>query len=123
MKNVNSFRIHQIGWNISDHFPISVSCKFDLEDGNTRVKASLDIVDDLNETKKKKPVKIINEKFINWENYKVIANVELEMLMNDICILQQQPDNYILDKVVNDLSNSLYNSARTCETDKQDKQY
>lgn len=81
-----------------------MSCKFDLENESTRVLASSDIVDDLNITGKKKPSKIINDNSTNWESYKVIANTELEILKNDISILQQQPDNFILDRVVTALS-------------------
>ena len=49
LKSVTFLKIHEIGWNISDHFPISVSCKFKMN-VNFGVRASLDINEDMYDT-------------------------------------------------------------------------
>ena len=45
----------------------------------------------------------------------MIANIELECLENNIIALQQNPSNNNLNTVIGKLSDSLYNSAKTCK--------
>lgn len=116
LNNVSSFDIHEIGWNISDHFPVTVSCRFISENRSSAVEASSDIIDDLNE-KVKIPNRIIGDNTTNWNNYRVIAKNELEMLENDVVALLEDPNSINLDV----MSNSLYNSAKTCCTKRNER--
>ena len=115
LRNLESFTIHKIGWNFSDHQPISCTVKFDLYDYSIPLKASADILsDDMGETGKR-PRKVTSEQ-VNWNAYRTIASVEMEMLQEKIETLSSSPSSNILSEVVNTLSTKLYNAAKTCET-------
>ena len=65
---IKRFHIHQIGWNPSDHTPISVNVDLDVTDRNLVVAASRDILYDPSSDLIRKPKKIRQE-HIDWGSY------------------------------------------------------
>ena len=115
LQKIRDFSIHKIGWNFSDHLPISVTVTLNLYDAFVPSAASLDILSDLSTKLMVRPQKVISEN-VDWEAYRTIANRELQMLEDKIDSLVSQPNTKNLNMVVESLSKSLYNAAKTCES-------
>ena len=69
LSSIREFSIHQIGWNPSDHTPISTVVDLDVTNHNLAVEVSYDINFEHNGAKIKKPKKIYSDP-IDWERYK-----------------------------------------------------
>ena len=115
LQNIKDFSIHKIGWNFSDHFPISVTVNLDLYDCSVYKAASSDILSDPNIRSEKRPRKVVSTN-VNWEGYRVIANQEIAMMQEKVESLVNDPNANILNNVVNCLSKKLYGAAKTCES-------
>ena len=109
---IKRFHIHQIGWNPSDHTPISVNVDLDVTDHNLVVAASQDILYDPSSDLIRKPKKIRQEQ-IDWESYKTLAEQDYQHYDD---VVQQLRGDFKLkdmDTCVNKLTDSLYNIANT----------
>ena len=115
IRNLQSFTIHRIGWNFSDHQPISCNVKLDLYDYSIPLKASADILSDGMVQTEKRPKKVFSD-HVDWNGYRTIAAVEMDMLQDKIESLSALPCSNILSEVVETLSTKLYNAAKTCQT-------
>ena len=114
LRNVEDFTIHKIGWNFSDHFPISTTVKLDLYDSSVPVSASADILSSLGDEANKRTRKI-HSSLVDWEGYSVIASREIEMLQCELDSLSAKPDSEKLNVFVEKLTSKLYKTAQTCE--------
>ena len=114
LRYVKDFSIHNIGWNFSDHFPISTTVQLNLYDATIPEIASADILTSSADEVSKRMQKI-QSPLVDWEGYQVIASREIELMVEDIDILRRQPDSENLDSVVKKLTSKLYTAAKTCE--------
>ena len=112
LRNIDNLMIHNIGWNFSDHLPISIQCKFNLYDSDIDRKASIDILFEI-DNEEKRPKRILDNA-VNWDGYTTIAVTELGILRREIDGLQDMPSNDKLNEVLESVSQCLYNSAQTC---------
>ena len=112
LTHIRKFMIHEIGWNPSDHCPVSVEVDLDVTDKNLRVAASKDILFQYNNDDIRKPKKI-NPEGIDWAKYKTLVENEYRTYHQVIQQLQTNPKLPNLDKSVNLLSDSLYKCAST----------
>ena len=112
LTHIRKFMIHEIGWNPSDHCPVSVEVDLDVTDKNLRVAASKDILFQYNNDDIRKPKKI-NPEGIDWAKYKTLVENEYRTYHQVIQQLQTNPKLTNLDKSVNLLSDSLYKCAST----------
>ena len=115
LRNITDFSIHKIGWNFSDHFPISVTVKLDLYDCSIYKAVSSDILSDPNTRSNRRPLKVISSN-VDWEGYRVIASQEIAMMQEKVELLIADPNAKTLNNVVNSLGRRLYNAAKTCES-------
>ena len=109
---IREFKIHEIGWNPSDHTPVSVKIDLDVTDKNLPVAASKDILYQYNNDSIQKPKKIHSEG-IDWSKYKTLVQNDFMRYDRVIQQLQTDPNLQTLDKSVNMLSDSLYRCAST----------
>ena len=107
---IQRFRIHQIGWNPSDHTPVSIDLDLDVTDVHLAVAASHDILYDQSSDLVKKPRKI-QQNVIDWERYKSLAESDYQHYENVIQQLGAQAKLQDIDACVNKLTDSLYNCA------------
>ena len=115
LRKTSDFSIHRIGWNFSDHLPVSVTVSLNLYDAFIPSAASSDILSDLSTKLRVRQRKIVSEN-VDWEAYRVIANRELRMLEDKMNVLVSEPNTEHLNTVIDSLSKSLYNAAKTCES-------
>ena len=115
LEKVEDFSVQRIGWNFSDHLPISVTVSLDLYDSRIPVQASADILTSVNSATRRRASKV-KTALVDWSGYGVIARRELELMRTDVEILVEQPDQERLNLVVESLSTKLYTAASTCES-------
>ena len=109
---IRSFRIHDIGWNPSDHSPVSINIDLDVTDHNIPVSASQDILYQHGCNEIRKPRKI-HPDGIDWHKYKTLVENDYSSYDAAIQQLREDPKLQTLDKSVNLLSDSLYRCAST----------
>ena len=114
LRQIEDFTIHKIGWNFSDHFPISVKVKLCLYDSRIPKVVSEDLLTSMGNEGSRRPVKVKSHN-VDWEGYRTIAKVELEMMRDEIEYLNVQPNTTSLNNVISSLSEALYKAAKTCE--------
>ena len=104
---VKNVQIHRIGWNPSDHTPVSVDVEFDVTNVKIAVDASFDILKDRCTSDLTKAQKIQSDK-VDWNKYSVLVENDYANYENNLRLLHRSNQ---LDNVVNLLSDSLYKSA------------
>ena len=114
LRNIKEFQIHRIGWNFSDHYPVSVTANLDCYDTSVATVASSDLLADPSAKVKGRPRKIVSEN-VDWQSYRTIANEEINLLQGKLESLASQPTTENLNDVIDVLSTGLCNAARTCE--------
>ena len=77
LDNIEKFTIHEISFNPLDHFPVTVTCNFQLQAESFMANAASDLLTGPSESGAKKAHKIKLHD-VNWENYQQIADQELE---------------------------------------------
>ena len=77
---IEKFTIHEISFNPSDHFPLVVNCNFSAGVEDHMPKAAADLLTDA-AVKSYKPSKKIRSPDVNWENYVVLAQSEIDCLI------------------------------------------
>ena len=110
LESVRSLCINEVGWNPSDHAPLSVMVELDVTDDKIAVEASLDILSDHSLSDVTKPKKISHER-INWAAYRELVTNDYGNYENSVRLLSEKNKLQHLDSVVNLLSESLYKSA------------
>ena len=110
---IQAFTIHELGYNISDHFPVVVECNFPRSSVDYMYEASSDILTCAGDLRLKRNKKILQSN-VNWENYKKIATTEIELARDLFSQLHVSPSQDQLDCCVTRLSDSLYNTATSC---------
>lgn len=114
LRNTEEFSIHRIGWNFSDHFPISVKMKLEMYDSSVPMAASADILSSASNEVNKRKCKI-NSSEVDWEGYRIIAKREMEMMQGKIERLTMQPNAEQLNHVLDSINDKLYKTAKRCE--------
>ena len=112
---ISSFTIHELGFNPSDHFTLVVTCRFSPNIDDFLNAAAGDLLTEGHSVCVKRKKKI-NSVDVNWNSYKQIANREVDMMLNSVQNLVDEPSESALDTNINNLSNALYNSAKSCST-------
>ena len=112
---ISSFTIHELGYNPSDHFPLVVTCNFPSRNNDFMNVAASDLLTEGHSVcvKHKKKINSVN---VNWVSYKQIAKYEIDLMQNAVQNLVYEPSQSLLDTNINNLSNALYNSAKSCST-------
>ena len=113
LKMVKSYKIHEIGYNPSDHFPVVVNCKFSYRVEDFMNAAAVDLLSEGYSVSMKRDKKI-NYTEVNWDSYKHIATNELAMLHSSIVDMAKNPAQTSVDICVKKISASLYNTAKSC---------
>ena len=100
LSSLLDFQIHRIGWNPSDHAPISVNIELDINDAHAAVAASHDILSGhcINEVRKAKRIK---GSLIDWDAYRILVERDFESYSVDVQSLQEHVTLSKLDKTVN----------------------
>ena len=110
---IDSFKIHEIGYNPSDHFPLVVTCRFSCRVEDFMNKAASDLLTEGFSVSVKRDKKIISDN-VDWDAYKQIASHEVNLLLSTISNSSNAPSQCLLDDYVKKISSALYNSARSC---------
>ena len=113
LSSVKNFTIHNVGWNPSDHTPVSVNVELDITNKNLAVLASNDIMYVQDTDAIKKPKKIQHER-IDWTKYNtMVENDYYAAYDNEIQKLKYDTKLETLDLCMDTMSDSLYNCAST----------
>ena len=109
---IKSFTIHKIGWNPSDHTPISIACEITFSREASGLNAAKDILTSSvsSTTTRPKPVRRQN---VDWNAYTTFVENDYGHYNNKVNVLSQAETLDNLDVVVSCLSKSLYSSAKT----------
>ena len=111
--NVESFTIHELSYNPSDHFPVTVKCNFPVRVDDSMCNAASDLLTNGIEVRIKREKKIRSTD-VDWNSYERISNNEIGMLRDSILQLADSPSQSLMDTCLNKLSKSLHNVAKTC---------
>ena len=109
---IDSFKIHEIGYNSSDHFPLVVTCQFSRRVEDFMNKASSDLLTDGYSVPVKRDKKIVSAN-VNWTSYEQIARHEFDLLRSSISSIADSPSQSLLDICVTKLSTAYYNTAKS----------
>ena len=101
-----------MGWNPSDHVPVSVNCDLSIDTVSAAKLASCDILSDHSLKEYSKPKKI-DPKKVDWSVYKDIVSTDFNFYHKTIENLSEQSSLHNLNTAVDTLSNSLYKAAST----------
>ena len=107
---ISSFDLQEIGWNPSDHTPVSVSCELYFENTSIGKLASIDILTDQSLKAHRKPKKV-DPTNVDWDTYKDIVNNDFNSYKQKITNLSDNCSLENLDEAVNHLSESLYKAT------------
>ena len=113
LDSVEKFIIHEISFNPSDHFPVTVTCNFSLGVNDYMSVAAADLLTDsclpcLKRMKKIRPPEV------DWDKYKEIALREIVPLRDQVVDVTNSPSQNGLDSCIQKLSSALYKTAKTC---------
>ena len=111
MSAISKFTIQKIGWNPSDHAPVSVQCRMEFTKESIGLGASKDLLTERVDDFMARPRKI-NRRHVDWENYKTFVENDLDTLGNIVENLSNHTSIDNLDIVVDSVSRSLYRSAK-----------
>ena len=112
---LKKFTIHKMGWNPSDHAPVSVQCAMEFTKESIGLNASKDLLTERVNESIVRP-KRINRQDVDWNNYKTFVENDLDTLDNFVENLLNQASLENLDKVVDNVSRCLYRSAKLAST-------
>ena len=115
---IDSFKIHEIGYNPSDHFPLVVTCRFKCRTEDYMNKAAGDLLSEGYSLSVKREKKI-NSDDVNWDNYKHIAKNEIDLLSSSVSDLAATPSQSLLDRCLKKITTALYNTAKSCSNNSQ----
>ena len=118
LDNTETFIIHEISFNPSDHFPIIATCKFSLRVDDFMCAAAADLLTDAAISHLKRTRKISSQE-VDWCIYKEIAHREIELLRDSIAEVDNAPTQNGLDSCIHKLSSALYKTAKTCTNERK----
>ena len=114
LKDIESFTIHDMHLNFSDHWPISLCCNMVVKEESLAKLVSTYLLSQSGERVPKRRTKIQNED-INWEAFQNSANINLLQIQNNLHNYDLR-NQETLDKVFNQLESSIYNTALQCRS-------
>ena len=106
LQSLEHFTLENIGWNPSDHVPISIVCKLSFKKRSIGKLASADILSDLAVNVYRKPRKI-DPRRVNWNSYNEIVETDFNTYAEKIETLSNDPSLHNLDDAVTSISKSL----------------
>ena len=113
LKLIQSFSIHDLDFNFSDHKPISVSMEIPILAG---VKSSL-IADDILSSSWEKTLrrerKIVAEN-VDWNAYETLVSLKLQDIVDEV--RGEELSEESLEKVVVEVDSALYKAAPFCQS-------
>ena len=112
LNSVEDFTIHRIGWNPSDHSPISVKVTLDIRGDMLGVRTSHDTLSDDARSSIVKATRIKPD-MIDWSAYREIVENDYITFDEDVHNLQENPSLLNVDLVADKLGDSLYKVATT----------
>ena len=118
LEHIQSFTIHEISFNPSDHFPVIATCNFSAGAADHMCTAAADILSDA-AAPQMKSAKKIRSSDVNWESYQEIAQVELNSINDTVAAVGRTPTQDGLDLCIDSLSSMLYKAAQTCTIRKE----
>ena len=80
---IDNFKILDIGWNPSDHSPVSISFSLPDIDENVAIFASEDINTTASIPARKKPTKVVSDN-VNWQSYAAILHTAVPKLADNL---------------------------------------
>ena len=110
--NLDSFKIHDIPFNFSDHCPISLSCNLTSKEEALPRLVSEDLLSQSGMRAPKRPKQLRNGD-VNWEAFKNSANINLRKIQSNMCnynLQSQEGFNEVFDQI----ENAIYNTALQC---------
>ena len=113
LQRVNSFDIHNLSFNFSDHKPISVTVEIPILSGVSSSIVADDILSNSWDVSPKRPKKIVVEN-VDWGAYKTLASLEVNKIYNEIRRMDVL-DNEKFQRIVDDMENNLYQTATFCQ--------
>ena len=113
LDNIESFIIHELSYNPSDHFPVTVKCNFPVRADDSMCIAASDLLTNGTELRIKRERKIRSAD-VDWNSYEQISNNEVELLRDSMLQLEDAPSQSLMDSCLNKLSKALHNVAKTC---------
>ena len=108
---ITEFSIYRVGWNPSDHYPISAKCSMTFTKMSVGLSASKDLLTERVITARTRGRKVrANE--VDWENYMRFVENDYEEYKDDVDRLGETTSLSKLNTVVAALNNSLSRSAK-----------
>ena len=115
LQRVNSFDIHNLVFNFSDHKPISVSIDIPISSGISSFIVAEDILSNAWDETPKRQKKILPDD-VDWEAYNSIASLEIQNILNELNNTNtNMVDDTSFQKIVNDMEDNLYKTAQFCQ--------
>ena len=111
LDGMDTFEIHNVIWNPSDHTPISTRVKMYFSDDDFNVRASKDILSEPGSNEFVKP-RNIKASQVDWEKYKSLIERDSESYAINVEALSTEKSLSNLDSLVSSLSNSCYTAAK-----------
>ena len=108
---ISEFSIHRVGWNPSDHYPISAKCSMTFTKKSVGLTASKDLLTERIITAKARGQKV-RASDVNWENYTRFIENDYEEYKDDVECLNETTSLSKLNTVVAALNNSFSRSAK-----------
>ena len=112
--DIESFRIHEVDFNFSDHCPISISFSLTTKDNSLPKLVSEDLLSQSGERVQKRQ-KQLQRDDVNWNAFKNSANINLLQFqdkINDYNLRSQEG----LNEAFNQIEECLFNTALQCRT-------
>ena len=111
LKTLKSFKILDIGWNPSDHSPVTTEFTLPAYNKSTVIVASADLSTTAGVRPLKKPSKVKSDQ-VNWNSYSTIMQNEIsDMITNTPTNLNKNDFN----SLVSQLSEKMYTTAVNCQ--------
>ena len=114
LRNIESFTVHELSFNPSDHFPVVASCNFPLRDRDVISISASNLLTTASEPCIKR-IPTINSSNVNWDMCSKISVNELRRLPE----LNHDSSKNQIDIFVKQSTTKLYSVATTC-TKRQD---
>ena len=107
-----TFTIHNLSFNFSDHKPISVTCKIPILTGANPSLVAKDLLSHACDKSLKRPKKI-DSACVNWNAYQTLASLKLSNIANELGAGEYSEK--LFEQAVNKMNDALYKSALFCQ--------
>lgn len=113
LESIQSFDIHEVPFNFSDHLPLSLSIILNFNTESISKKVSADILTHSFDRPTQRPKKI-NPKNINWDAFQTTTSINLSEISQRMINSNSFSQNDI-DTLFSDLEMTIYNTAVNCQ--------